>query len=260
MEITVQEYRAGNKQGNAPDKITGIYKVPDVTLKRGVMGDDTLYTWLDEVRNGKQAEALRTVTIELLSEDGEPAQVWKLKGARPIKYTGPALSGKATDVAIEELVLAVRGHRRGVRRDDDAAAAGAARDHLRGGPAPRSTKPCRGWTWRRSSASRRAGPLDVPVVVEDPVGSGRSSGRPRRSPAPTDGPTVHAHLGPAVEAFFANGGAGVGGAGGRPATGARSPTGSPCPACSCRAPTPATSTAGGCSPSAPVRRAPGPTR
>ncbi|ETT24104.1 Conserved hypothetical protein CHP02241, phage tail region protein [Rhodococcus rhodochrous ATCC 21198] len=106
MEITVQEYRAGNKRGNAPDKITGVYKVPDVTCKRGVMGDDTLYSWLDEVRQGKQAEALRTVTIELLSEDGETAQIWNLKGARPIKYTGPALSGKATDVAVAELVLA----------------------------------------------------------------------------------------------------------------------------------------------------------
>jgi phage tail-like protein len=106
MEITVQEYRPGNKRGNAPDKITGVYKVPDVTLKRGLMGDDTLYAWLDEVRKGKQAEALRTVTVELLSEDGEAAQIWSLKGARPIKYTGPALSGKATDVAVAELVLA----------------------------------------------------------------------------------------------------------------------------------------------------------
>jgi phage tail-like protein len=107
LEVTVQEYRAGNKRGNAPDKVTGVYKVPDVTLKRGLMGDDTLYTWLDQVRKGAQIAALRTVTIELLSEEGEPAQVWILTGARPIKYTGPALSGKATDVAITELVLAV---------------------------------------------------------------------------------------------------------------------------------------------------------
>ena len=106
MEITVQEYRAGNKKGNAPDKITGVYKVPDVTLKRGVMGDDTLYLWLDQVRGGAQEASLRSVTIELLSEEGEAVQTWSLKGARPIKYTGPALSGKATDVAIDELVLA----------------------------------------------------------------------------------------------------------------------------------------------------------
>jgi phage tail-like protein len=107
MEITVSEYRAGNAKDNAPLKVTGTYKVPDVTLKRGVVGDlETLYSWLDEVRLGSQT-ALRTVTIELQSEDHTTTvQAWKLTNARPIKYTGPTLSGTATDVAIEELVLA----------------------------------------------------------------------------------------------------------------------------------------------------------
>ena len=51
---------------------------------------------------------MATVTIQLLPEDHSqpPAQEWKLTNARPIKYTGPALTGKGTDVAIEELVLA----------------------------------------------------------------------------------------------------------------------------------------------------------
>jgi hypothetical protein len=31
---------------------------------------------------------------------------WKLVKARPIKYTGPSLNGKGTDVAVEELVIA----------------------------------------------------------------------------------------------------------------------------------------------------------
>jgi phage tail-like protein len=105
MEITIAEYRNGNEKDNSPRKITGTYKVPDVTLKRGVMGDDTLYQWLNEVRNGSQ-EALRTVTIHLLAEDRSPAQSWKLTNARPTKYTGPQLTGKGTDVAIEELVIA----------------------------------------------------------------------------------------------------------------------------------------------------------
>jgi hypothetical protein len=33
-------------------------------------------------------------------------QEWRLTNSRPIKYTGPSLNGKGTDVAIEELVLA----------------------------------------------------------------------------------------------------------------------------------------------------------
>jgi phage tail-like protein len=112
LEITVVEYRNGNEMVNTPRKITGTFKVPDVTLKRGVIGDNTLYEWLNEVRDGSQ-EALRTVTITLLAEDRSPAQTWELLNARPIKYTGPALTGKGTDVAVEELVLASEGHNQG---------------------------------------------------------------------------------------------------------------------------------------------------
>ncbi len=107
VEVTVQEYRAGNKKGNAVDKITGIHKNTDVTLKRGVLGDNVLWEWIQQVRNGAQADAERTVTIELLSEERDLVQTWTLIGARPMKYTGPALSGKATDVAIDELVLSI---------------------------------------------------------------------------------------------------------------------------------------------------------
>lgn len=107
LEVTVSEYRGGNHPNLAPIKVTGTYKVPDVTLKRGVIGDlSTLYDWINEVRGGSQT-ALRTVTIELRSEDNTTTvQAWKLTNARPTKYTGPSLSGKGTDVAIEELVLA----------------------------------------------------------------------------------------------------------------------------------------------------------
>jgi len=107
MEVTVAEYRGGNFADNTPMKVTGTYKIPDVTLKRGVIGDlSTLYDWINQVRSGNQA-ALRTVAIQLISEDRSTVvQEWKLTNARPTKYTGPALSAKGTDVAIEELVLA----------------------------------------------------------------------------------------------------------------------------------------------------------
>lgn len=105
MEITVAEYRAGNAKTNEPIKITGTVKTPDVTLKRGLIGAMDLYEWLDEVRKGSQ-EQLKTVTITLLSEDRKQVMKWQLSNARPMKYTGPSLNGKGTDLAIEELVLA----------------------------------------------------------------------------------------------------------------------------------------------------------
>lgn len=107
MEITVAEYRNGNEKDNAPRKINAMYKVPDVTLKRGVIGTLDFYEWLDQVRNGAQEESLRTVTVQLLSEDRSAvALTWKLSGARIMKYTGPTLNGTGTEVAVEEIVLA----------------------------------------------------------------------------------------------------------------------------------------------------------
>lgn len=107
MEITVTEYRNGNEKDNAPRKINAMYKVPDVTLKRGVIGATDLYEWLDQVRNGAQEESLRAVTVQLLSEDrAAVAMTWKLSGARIMKYTGPTLNGTGTEVAVEEIVLA----------------------------------------------------------------------------------------------------------------------------------------------------------
>jgi phage tail-like protein len=108
-EITVAEYRNGNEKTNAPRKINGMYKVPDVTLKRGVIGEADLYEWMKLIREGKQSKedkALRNVTIQLRSEDRATVAVtWELVNARPLKYTGPSLNGKGTDVAVEELVL-----------------------------------------------------------------------------------------------------------------------------------------------------------
>jgi len=63
-----------------------------------------VYSWINEVRNGSP-NARRTVTIQLLSEDGTPVLTWKLLRAWPSKFSGPALDAKGTDVAMEELVL-----------------------------------------------------------------------------------------------------------------------------------------------------------
>jgi phage tail-like protein len=105
LEMTVAEYRAGNWSENSARTVNTTYKVPDVTLKRGVRGALDLYAWLDAVRNGSEGQ-LRTVTIRLRTEDRTAdAMTWKLIRARPMKYTGPSLNGKGTDLAIEELVI-----------------------------------------------------------------------------------------------------------------------------------------------------------
>lgn len=105
-EIGVAEYRNGNDAFNFVRKISGLSKTPDVTLKRGVIGDLALFDWMKAVQEG-EAGQLKTVSITLLGEDRTTeVQTWVLANARPMKYTGPTLTGAGAEVAVEELVLA----------------------------------------------------------------------------------------------------------------------------------------------------------
>ena len=109
-EVTIAEYRNGNAPVNYVTKIPAIHKAGDVTLKRGVIGSENIYNWLDQIRAG-DVQAKRNVEVKLKNEDpsSQSAVVtWKLINAIPIKWTGPTLTAKGgSDVAIEELVLAV---------------------------------------------------------------------------------------------------------------------------------------------------------
>lgn len=78
-------------------------RVSEVSLKRGVTGDQTVWQWVRAAVAGDDAP--RTVTITLLDARRAPACAWVLRGARPARWVGPTLSATGTAVAIEELVL-----------------------------------------------------------------------------------------------------------------------------------------------------------
>jgi len=105
MSVDVIEYRNGNENINAPRKLPGLTRTPEIRLSRGVIGVTTLFTWLHNVANG--AQDYRNVTIELQSEDhSQVVMTWSLTQAIPVSYTTPALSAIKSALAIEELVLA----------------------------------------------------------------------------------------------------------------------------------------------------------
>jgi len=107
IEVTMHDYRNGNELVNHVRKVSGMYKVGDITLKRGLVGVLDLYNWIVAVRTGNQAG--HAVTITQYDETHQTVvTTWRLSNARPMRYNGPALNAKSSsDVAIEELVLSV---------------------------------------------------------------------------------------------------------------------------------------------------------
>jgi phage tail-like protein len=103
-DVKYAEYRNGNESDNHPRKIPNTNTVDDVTLKRGVIGDLRLFTWLKDTREGRFQP--RTIVITLHDEQGTQVCSWTLLAAQPKKWVGPTLAGKGgTDVAMEELHL-----------------------------------------------------------------------------------------------------------------------------------------------------------
>ena len=104
-EIKVAEYRAGNEKENHTRKVAGINTSSDTTLKRGIVNSKDIWEWIRLARTGGP-NAQKNVTITLFDEAQQPVQSWILRGAIPMKYTGPTFAGKGGgDVAMEEIVL-----------------------------------------------------------------------------------------------------------------------------------------------------------
>lgn len=108
-ENTPIEYREGADPTSAPRQLPGVEKYPPVQLKRGITGSLSLWAWRKEVRDGGTTFApSKTVVIKLLNEMHDrntPAMTWTLTRAWPSKLTGPSLTGKGNDFAVEQLDL-----------------------------------------------------------------------------------------------------------------------------------------------------------
>lgn len=80
----------------------------NITFRRGVALDMTLFRWFDKVRSGSFGDR-RSVLIAHLDDLGLPALVWYAHRAFPVSYTGPTWDSSQNTIAVESLELAHEG-------------------------------------------------------------------------------------------------------------------------------------------------------
>ncbi len=88
-------------------KITGINKNTDITLKRGVVSSASLVNWLNSARAGRPQK--KNGTIVLMDQAGNEKARWNFTQGWPTKWTGPTLNATANEVAIEALEITHQG-------------------------------------------------------------------------------------------------------------------------------------------------------
>jgi len=108
-DITIEpiEYREGNFSVNTAGKQPGLVKYGNITLKWGIVADDTLYKWAKEVENGTINR--KTVTIVLQDDLHNEVAKWTAISAWPTKYTAPDVNATSNEVAVEQLELVHEG-------------------------------------------------------------------------------------------------------------------------------------------------------
>lgn len=108
METQFIEYRAGDDPTYITQKIPGLKKHGNITLKKGVyQGDSAFWDWFTDVQ--ANPERREEVTINLLDEEANPVVTWTVTNAFPIKVSGPDLKSDANEIAIESIELAHEG-------------------------------------------------------------------------------------------------------------------------------------------------------
>ena len=105
VETQIIEYRQSNSPLFSTEKMPGIKKYGNVTMKRGVfVNDNTFWKWHQEIKMNTIKR--RTVLIKLLDEGGKVTMQWTLTNAWPTKITSTDLKSDGNEVAVDTIELA----------------------------------------------------------------------------------------------------------------------------------------------------------
>jgi phage tail-like protein len=99
MRVSVIRYRDGSDLGERA--FVGRPEPCVLTLTRGVTGDQALYRWWRQTRDGEPQRT--TITVMVLDEHREPVLRWVFRSAWPVSYTLGTLDADG-DSALSETV------------------------------------------------------------------------------------------------------------------------------------------------------------
>jgi phage tail-like protein len=108
VETEVIEYREGANPEYHKQKMPGMQKFGNITLKHGTFNSDNeYYAWWNSVKLNTIER--RDIIIKLLNEEHEPVMSWKVKSAWPSKVQSTDLKADGNEVAIETMEVVHEG-------------------------------------------------------------------------------------------------------------------------------------------------------
>jgi phage tail-like protein len=107
VSVDVVDYRTGTSPQSTAEKLPGLARYPNITLKRGFTQNTDLWKWVKNILNGVSDK--RNMAIVLQDAQHNDVVRWNVTNAWPCKWSGPALHAGSSDVAVESLEICHEG-------------------------------------------------------------------------------------------------------------------------------------------------------
>ncbi len=115
LEVSIEtEDVAEGGQNGFVHKLPGRMSWPNITLKRGVTSQDSLFNWMkkssgEAFAQNKNKLERSSAAITLLDQSGKRLRSWEFDGAFPVKWTGPSFSAESASGVDEQLEITHHG-------------------------------------------------------------------------------------------------------------------------------------------------------
>lgn len=109
-EVEVEDFREGGVN-DFTHKLATVTKYPNLTLKRGLADAVELWTWHQDVVDGKIER--RQLSVVLVDTQGHDTWRWVFEKAYPVKWSGGAMNASTNAVLVESVEFVHKGVRKG---------------------------------------------------------------------------------------------------------------------------------------------------
>jgi phage tail-like protein len=103
VSIDVVDYRTGTSPQSTAEKLPGLARYQNITLKRGLTQNADLWNWVKDILNGVADK--RNLAIVLQDAQHNEVLRWNVRNGWPCKWSGPVLNAASNDIAIESIEI-----------------------------------------------------------------------------------------------------------------------------------------------------------
>ena len=107
VEVTANQWAKAKYGQLVTTKIPGHVATDNLVLKRGMTDSMTLWNWFNQVELGQWKDHEAEGSLSIFDQSGSEQARYDFQGAWPMRYNTSEVNAKSTELAIEELELAV---------------------------------------------------------------------------------------------------------------------------------------------------------